>query len=209
MCRVAGGLFSLSRDRQGEKLTALYNHCHIYGIAFQFLLLLSTGVHFFHLSSSQSTPAMYQVLLQALGTQCPVRGTPGPGEIYSLAENTDKSMNTLQCVPQCKAYMLGVRGLWMAVWGRQCLSGVFKHAYVLSRFSCVQLVVTLQTTAHLAPLSMGFSRQEYLAGFPCSPPGDLPDPWIKPASLTSPALAGRFFTTSTTWEAPPNIIIPY
>ena len=47
MCRVAGGLFSLSRDHQGEKLTALYNHCHIYGVAFQFLLLLSTGVHFF------------------------------------------------------------------------------------------------------------------------------------------------------------------
>ena len=32
------------------------------------------------------------------------------------------------------------------------------------------------------------------------PPGDLPDPGIEPASLTSPALAGRFFTTSITWE---------
>ena len=30
---------------------------------------------------------------------------------------------------------------------------------------------------------------------------DLPDPGIKPMSLTSPALAGGFFTTSTTWEA--------
>ena len=36
-----------------------------------------------------------------------------------------------------------------------------------------------------APLSMGFSRQEYLCGLPCPPPGDLPDPGIKP---TSPAL---------------------
>ena len=35
----------------------------------------------------------------------------------------------------------------------------------------------------------------------CHPPGDLPDPGIEPMSLTSPAVAGRFFTTSTTWEA--------
>ena len=40
-----------------------------------------------------------------------------------------------------------------------------------------------------------FSRQEYWSGLPCSPPGDLPDPGIKPGSLTFPALAGRFFTT--------------
>ena len=33
------------------------------------------------------------------------------------------------------------------------------------------------------------------------PPGDLPNPGVRPASLTSPALAGRFFATSTTWEA--------
>ena len=36
---------------------------------------------------------------------------------------------------------------------------------------------------------------------PCPPPGDLPDPGIVPTSLTSPALAGGFFTTSATWEA--------
>ena len=36
---------------------------------------------------------------------------------------------------------------------------------------------------------------------PCPPPGDLPDPGIEPASLMSPALAGGFFTTGTTWEA--------
>ena len=43
---------------------------------------------------------------------------------------------------------------------------------------------------------MGFSRQEYWSGLLCPPPGDLPDPGIKPKSLTSPALAGRFFTTA-------------
>ena len=52
-----------------------------------------------------------------------------------------------------------------------------------------------------APLSMGFSRQRYWSGLPCLPPGHLPDPGIKPTSLKSPALAGGFFTTSTTWEA--------
>ena len=55
--------------------------------------------------------------------------------------------------------------------------------------------------AHQIPLSMGFSRQEYWSGLPFHPPGNLPDPGIKPASLMSPALGGGFFTTSTTWEA--------
>ena len=39
------------------------------------------------------------------------------------------------------------------------------------------------------------------SGLPCPPPGDLPDPGTEPASLMSLALAGRFFTTSATWEA--------
>ena len=44
----------------------------------------------------------------------------------------------------------------------------------------------------------GFSRQEYWTGWPDPPAGDLPDPGTEPASLMSPALAGGFFTTSTT-----------
>ena len=52
-----------------------------------------------------------------------------------------------------------------------------------------------------APLSMGFSRQEYWSELPFPSPEDLPDPGIKPTSLISPALAGGFFTTSRTWEA--------
>ena len=70
-------------------------------------------------------------------------------------------------------------------------------ACVLSRFSCVRLFMTLWAVALQAPLSMGFSRQEYWSGLPCPPPGELPDL----GSLTTPALAGRFFTTSATWEA--------
>ena len=57
------------------------------------------------------------------------------------------------------------------------------------------------TVARQAPLSMGFSRQEYWSGFLCPPPGDLLDSRIEPASPTSSALADRFFTTRTTWEA--------
>ena len=52
-----------------------------------------------------------------------------------------------------------------------------------------------------APLSMGFSRQGYWSGLPYLSPGDLLHPGIKPRSLMSPALAGRLFITSTTWEA--------
>ena len=63
---------------------------------------------------------------------------------------------------------------------------------MLSRFSRVQLFVTLWTVALQAPLSIGFSRQEYWSGLPFPPLRDLPDPWIEPVS---PAVAGGLFTT--------------
>ena len=73
--------------------------------------------------------------------------------------------------------------------------------HMLSNFSCVRLFVTLWTDACQAPLSMGFSRERILEWVIMpSPPEDLPDSWIKSTSLTSPVLAGRFFTTSGTWE---------
>ena len=61
--------------------------------------------------------------------------------------------------------------------------------------------VSLWTVARQAPLFMGFPRQEYWSGLPLPSPRDLPNVGIKAMSLTSPALAGRFFTTSATWEA--------
>ena len=64
------------------------------------------------------------------------------------------------------------------------------------------LFATLWTVDHHTPLSMGFSRQWYWGGLPCPPPGDLSDPDIQPMSLKFPALAGVFFTTSTTCKAP-------
>ena len=92
------------------------------------------------------------------------------------------------------------------------LMEIFMHACMLICFSHVLVFVTLWNVAHQAPLSMGFSRQEYWSGLPCLPPGDPPDPGIKPASLTSPALAGKFLTTSPSWEAQKivyNILNPY
>ena len=56
---------------------------------------------------------------------------------------------------------------------------------MLSHFSRVPLFATLWPVAHQTPLSMGFSRQEYWSGLPCSPPGDLPNPGIKLASQVS------------------------
>ena len=73
---------------------------------------------------------------------------------------------------------------------------------MLSHFSRGRLFATLWTVNHQAPLSMEFSKQEYWSGLPCPPPGDLPDPGIKPRSPASPAWEGGFYTTSTTWEDP-------
>ena len=70
--------------------------------------------------------------------------------------------------------------------------------------NCVWLFVTPWTVAHQAPLSMGFSRQEYWSGLPFPPPEDLPDPGIKPASLE---LAGRFFITEL--KGRPILLIQY
>ena len=68
-------------------------------------------------------------------------------------------------------------------------------------FQSCPTLATLWTVARQAPLSKGFSRQEYWSGLPHPPPGDLPDPGTEPASLVSPVLAGRFLTTSVTWKA--------
>ena len=76
------------------------------------------------------------------------------------------------------------------------MSHVFLCVHAQS-LSYVRLSVAL---ACQAPLLMGISRQEYWSGLPFPSPGDLPDPGLKPMSLASPALAGRFFTTSGAWE---------
>ena len=77
--------------------------------------------------------------------------------------------------------------------------------HVLSCFSRVRLFATLWTIAHQVPLSMELPRPEYWSGLPCTPPGDLPDPGIKPVSQMSPSLADRFFTTITPGKPIHNI----
>ena len=81
--------------------------------------------------------------------------------------------------------------------------------YVLSHFSCVQLFEILWTNAHQTPPPMGFSKQEYGSGLPFPSPGVLPNPGMEAESLMSPALAGIFFTTSTTWEAQGLLVQAY
>ena len=76
--------------------------------------------------------------------------------------------------------------------GKACCS----LAQSLSRF---QLFATPWTGARQAPLSMEFSRQESWSGLPFPPPGDLPNPGIKP---TSPALAGGFFVSDPPGKPP-------
>ena len=73
--------------------------------------------------------------------------------------------------------------------------------YVCVSLSIVSNSATPWTVAHQAPLSVEFSRQEYWSGLPFPPPGDPPNPGIKPESPASPALAGGCFTTYATWEA--------
>ena len=74
---------------------------------------------------------------------------------------------------------------------------VFLCVYVLHHFCRVWFCATLWPVAYQAHLSVGFFRQEYCSGLPW-PPREHPDPGFKPTSLTCCALAGGFFTTSTT-----------
>ena len=73
------------------------------------------------------------------------------------------------------------------------------HA-VLCRVASVLSGSLRSDVAHQAPLPTGCSRKDYWSGLPFPPPGDCPNPGIKPASLKSPALAGGIFTTIATWK---------
>ena len=139
---------------------------------------------------------------------CPI----GPVRCLSVSD----SFSALLCLPLCVCQFLFL-SLWVSL-SLTSLSLVlpliapqllallpvmpgYWHACVPSHISCIRLCVTLWTVACQAPLSMEFSRQEYWSGLPFLSPEDLPDPGIEPVSVKSPALAGGFFTTGTTWEA--------
>ena len=149
------------------------------------------------------------------GTQCPglpqaTLVDPIPGSCMVLIDQAPwcPGCHSL-AVPNARGRMYGIPLTgWMSgssLHETQCnpvmVIYVMNMSCALSRFSCVWLFVTLWTAAHQAPLSVGFSRQEYWSGLPCPPPGFLSDPGFEPTSLMPPALAGRFFTAGATWEA--------
>ena len=78
-------------------------------------------------------------------------------------------------------------------WDFYCFLTAFRRLVCMRSHFSRSCLFACQT-----PPSMGFSRQEYWSGLPFPSPGNLSDPGIEPMSLTSPALAGRFFTTSAT-----------
>ena len=75
-------------------------------------------------------------------------------------------------------------------------------ACILSYFSHVRLCATPWTVANQAPLSKGFSRQEYCSGLPFPSPGGSSRLRDRTRISYVSCIAGEFFTTSTTWEAP-------
>ena len=94
------------------------------------------------------------------------------------------------CLPPCEeASGEGRHGAWLFCHPgqRSAINQMWKSSHDISglfmtvkSLSCVRLFVTPWTVAHQAPLSMGFSREEYRSGLPFSSPGDLPDPGIEP-----------------------------
>ena len=114
---------------------------------------------------------------------------PNPGiELGSPALQVDSLPAEPQGKPTIKLH-------WVRNW--RILMGNLR-ACMLSWFYHVRLFATPWTVARQAPLSVGFSRQEYWSGLPCPPPGDLPDPGMEPESFMSPTLADRFFTAGAT-----------
>ena len=110
-----------------------------------------------------------------------------------LSDWTD-CLNVCVCVCMCVSVCVSVHMrvcMHMHVCGCMC---VCIHTCTYTR-SVVCNSVTPWTTAHQAPLSMEFSRQDYWDGLPFPSPGDLPDPGIESVSLAFPALAGGFFDT--------------
>ena len=114
--------------------------------------------------------------------------------------NGDPSPNSLPSPASWRQQLIYFKSLQICLFRTFHVNKIISCACMLSCFSCVRPFVTLWSVACQVLLSMGFSRQEHWSGLPCPPPGDLPDPGMEPVSLTSPALAGEFFTTSITWK---------
>ena len=112
----------------------------------------------------------------------------------SMVRNRKIIVLSCMCLCFCMSLYVSMKTHIAHCVHRQISIEIYLHACTLSHFSHVWLFLTLWIVAHQAPLSLGFSRQEHWGGLPC--------PGIEPVSFMSPALAGRFFTTSASWEVP-------
>ena len=106
--------------------------------------------------------------------------------------------NAITYIPISFSKIIVCTVLWSKI---ACKATLLWHTWC----SIVQLCLTFcgpMDYSPQAPLSMEFSSEEYWSGLPFPTLGNLPNPGIKPMSLASPELAGMFFTTSVSWEAP-------
>ena len=129
---------------------------------------------------------------KVLSTECLVLYPPRDSMFAKLPQSCPILCDPTDCSPPGSS-VCGFSQARILEWVAISFSKVL-HACMLSHVSHAQLFATPWTEALQAPLSMGFSRQEYWSGLPCPPPGDLPDPGIEPTSLMSPALAGGFIS---------------
>ena len=110
--------------------------------------------------------------------------TGKPGKLQSMGSQRvthDWVTNMNWATPKCSPLTSAGLSPWSTL-GESSLrlrERMGEQAFTLSCFSPVWVCVTLWAVARQAPLSMGFSGQEYGRGLPCPPPGDLPDPGIK------------------------------
>ena len=124
----------------------------------------------------ENLPAMRETWVQSLGVEDPLEEGMATHSQYSCLENPHGEKSLACCSPWgCKESEMTERLSIFTL----ALQGRFSSVQSLSR---VRLFATPGTIAHQAPLSMGFSRQEYWCGLPYPPPEDLPDPGIKPRS---------------------------